>query len=461
MERDLSAVSSFQAWRARIRPALGDGSQVLIASHVLQMLLRVGSSLVVTRLLTPEAYGVVGILTSISYILTLVSDMGLRAYIVRHRDAGAAVVQTVWTVRLIRNSTLFAIMFLGAPLFAHAYNAPDITLAIRVCAFPFLIEAAGSLSGNMTERNRGVIRLTVIEFARFLVTLVTTVVAAYFLRNYWAVVLSIFAGGVFGSVASYTLLKGPPVRFRLDPEHVHDLWRFWRIVAPSSIITILITQTNTVMMARFFPIGELGKFMIASSLASAVLTLTNEYVMRVFFPRFAQANRESDTAARNVYYAAKRDISLLLAFGMGGLIGGGELLVRILYNQDYLGAGFYLALLCLGPLGRLSAYPAEQALIAKGFIRATLSANIVRLAWMLTAGPAAYLLWGPTALIVATCCAQAAALPYLWGHLKRFNLLNLREEGLLLLAAAAGAAIGFGLYAASEALIAKGVLPAF
>jgi lipopolysaccharide exporter len=461
MERDLSAVSSFHYWRARIRPALGDGSQVLIASHILQMALRVGSSLIVTRLLSPDAYGVVGILTSISYILTLVSDMGLRAYVVRHKDAGLEAIQTVWTVRLLRNSALFAIMFFGAPIFADAYNAPDITLAIRVCAVPFLIEAASSLSGNLMERNRGVIRLTVIEFARFLIVLVTTVVAAYFLRDYWAVVLSIYAGAIFGLIASYTLLKSPPIRFRLDKEHVRDLWKFWRIVAPASIITILMTQTNTVVMARYFPIAELGKFMIASSLASAVLTLTNEYVMRVFFPRFAHANRENEEEARAVYYDAKRNISLLLAFGMGGLIGGGELLVRILYNQEYLGAGFYLALLCLGPLGRLSAYPAEQALVAKGFIRATLNANIVRLIWMLAAGPVAYLVWGPIALVVAMCLAQAAALPYLWAHLKRFRLLKLKEEALVLLAAGGGFLIGFGFFAASEALIANGTLPNF
>lgn len=461
MEQDLSAVSRVRALAVRIRPALGDGSQVLIASHVTQMALRVGSSLIVTRLLSPDAYGVIGIIMSVAYILNMVSDMGLRAYVTRHKDGGDEAMQTVWTVRLIRNSIIFAIMFLGAGFFAELYKAPEVALAMRVCALPFLFDGFASLSVNMTERNRGVLRLTAVDFTKFLVITLTTITAAYFLRSYWAIVIAMVTGSLFGLAASYLLLKGPPVRFRLDPAHAKDLWRFWRIIIPSSIITILMTQTNVVVMARYFPISELGKFTIASTLATAVTSLVSEYIMRVFFPRFAQANREKPESAREVYYAAKRFNILLFAFGIGGLIGGGGLLVRILYNEHYLGAGLYLSLLCLIPLARLSAFPAEQAVIAKGFVRASLMANAVRLAWIAVAGPPAYLLGGPLALVAVFCLAETAALPYLLWQLKRFGLLRLQEEGLILAAALAGAIMGFASYASVEALIAAGTIPSF
>lgn len=461
MERDLSDVFDRRKFAARIRPVLGDGSQLLIASHVTQMALRVGSSLIVTRLLAPEAYGVIGIITSISFILNMVSDMGLRAYVIRHENGGDEAMQTVWTVRLIRNSVLFAIMFLGAGVFAELYNAPNITLAIRVCAFPFLLDGLTSLALNITERNRGVVRLTVIEFVKFLTMTLTTIVAAYFLRNYWAIVIAMFTSSTYGLIASYTMLKGPPVRFRLDPEHVRDLWKFWRIIIPASMVAILMTQANTVVMARYFPIAELGKFTIASTLVMAVTTLTNEYVMRIFFPRFAQADRENPEQAAEVYYSVKRTIILLFAFGIGGLIGGGELLVRILYNEHYLGAGLYLSLLSLRPLARLFAAPAENALVTKGFVKVALYANMFRLVWMVAAGWAGYLLGGPLALIAALCLAQAAALPYLMWQLKRFGILRLKEEALVLGSTAAGAAVGFACYAGVEALIAAGVLPNF
>ncbi|WP_165793625.1 oligosaccharide flippase family protein [Hyphococcus luteus] len=455
------AVSSFRTFAARIRPALGDGSQVLIASHVTRMALRVGSSLIVTRLLAPEAYGVIGIVNSIAYILGMVSDMGLRSYVIRHENGGDEAMQTVWTVRLIRNSILFAIMFFGAGIFADLYNSPEVTLAIRVCAFPFLLDGLCSLSINLTERNRGVIRLTAIDFAKFLTMMLTTIVAAYFLRTYWAIVIAMLVSSVFVLIASYTLLKGPPIRFRLDPEHVRDLWKFWRIIIPASMITILMTQANTVVMARYFPIAELGKFTIASTLAMAAGGLISEYVIRVFMPRFAAANRENPETAKDVYYDAKRNIVLLLAFGVGGLLGGGELLVRILYNDQYLGAGLYLSLLCLRLLGQLYGEPVQQAVVTKGFVRVALHANMIRLCWIMLAGFAAYILAGPLALVAALCLAELSAVPYLLWQLKRFGLLRLKEETFILGAAAAGAAIGFACYAGVEALIAAGIIPNF
>ena len=461
MERDLSAVSSFRALAARIRPALGDGSQILVASHVARMMLRVGSSLIVTRLLAPEAYGVIGIVTSISFILNMISDMGLRAYVIRHEHGDDETMQTVWTVRAIRNAVLFAIMFFGAGIFAELYNAPDVTLAIRVCAFPVLIDGLCSLSVNLTERNRGVVRLTVVEFAKFLVMTITTIVAAYFLRNYWAIVIALFANSIFGLVSSFLLLKGPPLRWRLNPEHVRDLWKFWRIIIPASMISILIMQANTVVMARYFPIAELGKFTIATTLVTAVTMLVDEYSIRVFFPIFAQAHRKDPATARDVYYNAKRTMTLLFAFGIGGLIGGGELLVRILYNEHYLGAGLYLSMLCMRPLGRLFTTPAENAITAKGFVKVSLYANIVRLIWMAVAGVASYMLWGPLALVAALCLAQASSIPYLLWQQKRFDLLKLKEEALILGVTIAGAAVGYACYASVEALIAAGTIPNF
>lgn len=455
------AVSDMRSAAAKIRPALGDGSTLLIASHVAQLVLRIGSSMIVTRLLSPEAYGVIGIVSSISYILIMISDMGLRSYIIRHEDGGDELIQSVWTVRLMRNLAIFAIMFVGAGVFADMYKAPEIAFAIRICAFPFIIEAFSSLAFLTTERNRGVVRLTVLDFIRFLLVTLATIIAAYFLRNYWAIVIGMFVNALFAFFSSYVLLKGPPVRFRLDPDHVRDLWGFWRIIIPSSLITLVLTQTNTVVMARFFPLAELGKFTIATTLSSAVLGVTGEYVIRVFFPRFAEANRKSAADAKDMYYAARRPVTLLFAFGIGGLIGGGEVLIRILYNAEYLGAGLYLSLLCIAPLARLSSLPAEQAIITKGFVKVALVGNAVRLAWIAVTGPIAYIYFGPLALIAAFCLAEVAAAPYTLWKLKQYDLLNLGEEFFIIAAMLVGAAIGYGCYVSVEALIAAGTIPDF
>jgi O-antigen/teichoic acid export membrane protein len=461
MERVLSVVPELRRWRARIRPALGDGSSFLIGAHGAQTFLRLGSNLILTRLLAPEAYGVVGIIMSVTYILQMASDMGLRSYIVRHQDAGPELLQTVWTIRLMRNILLALIMFLGAGLFAQAYNAPDVATALRVASAVFILDALASFGFTLTERNRRVIRLTTVEFIRFLITTATAITAAFFLRNYWAIVISMFAASAFTVFASYFILPGPKVGLRLEKGHFKDLWSYWRYIIPASIITIILTQSDVFLVANFFPIAELGKFTIAATLATTVFGLTQAYTMRVFFPRFAHAHRTAPDTELEVYYGVRRQVTLLFAFGLGGLIGGSELIVKILYNDLYLGAGIYLSILCLRPLARLSTYPAEQAIISKGFIRISLTANVLRLIWVAIAAPTAYFLYGPIAVIIAMSLADVALAPFFLFQQKKFNLLRVGEELLIPLAAGVGAAIGYAAYRGAIAAISAGLIPDF
>jgi len=457
----LSAVPDPIRLVSRVRPYLGDGSSLLIILQAATSILRLGSNLILTRLLVPEAFGVVAIVVSIWYVLVMLSDLGLRAYVTRHPTASDELVQTVWTIRFIRNIFLATIMFVGADFFANIYSAPEVSPAIRMASAFILIEGLTSLGFLTNERARRVIRLTLIDFVKFLFATTVTIIAAYFLRNFWAIIISMFVSSVFTLVVSYTLVKGPPIRFRLDREHVLDLWRFCRFVIPASMISIVLTQTDKFFLAKFFPLAELGKYMLASALAMTILTVIGEYVMRVFYPRFAQVVREAPEKAADVFYASRRQVTLLLAFGAGGVIGGAELIIRILFNDNYLGAGFYLAILCLQPLARLSSVPAEQALVAMGFIRITLVANILRLAWVLGAAPIAYFQIGPLAVIVVMSLTEVVLLPFFWWHLHRRGLLKVSEELFIFGVAAVGYLIGFGGNWAVHAAINAGLIPAF
>lgn len=461
MEPDLSVAFDPQRFVARIRPALGDGTSTLIGLYVLTAFIRFGSNLIVSRLFAPEAYGAIGIIMSISYVLTMVSDLGLRAYVTRHPTAEAKLLQTVWTLRLIRNLVLAGVMFFGASGLAGLYSAPEIATGIRVAAALFLLDGLASLSLFTCERERRIIRLSVVEFVRTLFMTVVTIIAAYFLRTYWAVIISMFAASVYSIVASYRFLPGPPMRLRLNINEAADLWRFSRIIIPASIISIILTQTDKFFLANFFPLSELGKFMLASTIAVTMQGLIAQYVMRVSFPRIAQVMRENPDDAPKMFYSSRRRFMLVMAFCIGGVIGGGELVTQILFNDQYRGAGFYLSIVCLQPLFRLMTAPAQQALIAKGFIRAALTANLVRLAWVFAAGSIAFFQFGPLGVVVVMSLAEAATVPFFWWRQRRFDLFNIKDELMAYGAAGVGAALGLAAQTAAAALVAAGYLPAF
>lgn len=457
----MSVASDIRRAAARIRPALGDGTSTLISLHGVSAFIRLGSNLVVSRLFAPEAYGAIGVITSIMYVLEMVTDLGLRAFVTRHATADANALQTIWTIRFIRNVILTAIMLFAAPVLASFYSAPEIVPGIRVAAFLFLASSLTSMSMFSGERERRVIRLSVIDFIKLLIVTATTIIAAYFLRTYWAVIIAMFVGIAYATAASYLLVPGPPMRFRWNTGVALELWRFSRVVVPSSLISIALTQTDKFFLANFFPLAELGKFMLASSIAMMIVGLNSQYVMRVAYPLIAQVIRERPEDALATFYGSRRRYMLVMAFLIGGVIGGGGLITRTLFNDDYLGAGLYLTILGFQPLAKLMTHPAQQALIAKGFVRVTLTSNIVRIAWVLIAGTIAYFQFGPLAVVIVLSLAEAAAIPYFWWNQRRFGLFSIWSELSVYGTAAIGAALGFAGQTAVNAMIAAGYLPSF
>ena len=73
------------------------------AGQLLGNVLRLGSSLVMTRLLAPEAFGLFAIVTVVSVVLALLADVGIRSAIITHsRGTSVDFLDTAWTVQIVR-----------------------------------------------------------------------------------------------------------------------------------------------------------------------------------------------------------------------------------------------------------------------------------------------------------------------------------------------------------------------
>ena len=102
-------------WKSRVRLT---GSSALALSTIVTNLLRVISTVCLTRLLAPEVYGITGIIMSVFYMINMVTDIGLQAYVVRHhRSDDPDFLSSVWTIHAIRGGVLAVVgMALAWPL---------------------------------------------------------------------------------------------------------------------------------------------------------------------------------------------------------------------------------------------------------------------------------------------------------------------------------------------------------
>ena len=418
---------------AKFRHLAVRDTSVVIATVLVANLLRAVSTIILTRLLTPEAFGIAGIIGVVAYVLTMISDVGFQAFVVRHPDGDRQEFRDViWTIRLARSVVLTLLMFALAEPLAAGMGKPEIAPALAVSAFLFLVDGCSALSVITALRDRLLLRLSVVETLTSVIQLGVAVALAVAWRSYWAIVIAPLVGGMVKSVFSYLFFANARHRLRFDRGYALDLWKFARFVTGSSIITMLLTQCDKIILAPLFSLEMLGFYMLASNLALAPLAFTSAYASRVLYPAYARTWREHPEELPALFYSSRRRMSCLYMMAAGALIGMAPLIVEVLYDDRYADAATFLRLLAISPLLALSSSSANEVLTATGRVHVTFHANLAKLVWLVIAVPAAFTSFGTIGLVAVVGSMEAPTLLYCWWQLRRAGLLRLTEELVLM-----------------------------
>ena len=362
------------------------GSSALAASTVVTNLLRIVSTVCLTRLLAPEVYGITGMIMSVFYMINMVTDIGLQAYVVRHqRSDEPDFLSAVFTIHAVRGVILAVIAALLAWPLSQLLTKPEIAAPLAVASLVFVIDGQVSLHQFRALRDGRVQRVTLIDIATTFCQITSAIILAFFLRNVWAIVLSMIIASLARLWAGYALFPGSRHRFRRDRAIATDFWQFSRVIAVSSTLTLVLTQVDKLAMARILSLGEFGTYVIASSLAGAPQVFAFNYSSAIVYPAAAAAWRENRSIA-DAYYRCWGRFFYLYAFGGGALIGVADLVVRLLYDPRYLPAGLYLSILAVSTALIMVNRSMEAVQVATGRQRVTIEFNIVRLVWLVGGG---------------------------------------------------------------------------
>lgn len=353
------------------------------ASFGLIAIIRLVSSVVLTRILYPEAYGLVAIVGSIVFSIEMMSDLGVATVMVRHADAETPrFLSTLWTVRLIRCLINGALVFAAAPLLAWAYSTPELTLPLQTFALFFLLQGLESMSLLRAIRNRKASKVSAIEVLSLLVATATAIAVSLHTRDHWGMVCGIIVNRGMAAALSYCIRDSFRPSFSLDRHVCKELFLIARFVMPSSMLTMAISQFDKVVLLRLFDLTVMGLYGLASNVIQAVDSIINTLTQNVLFPRLAEAVRRDRQSVLTVYYRDNLKLQVFVLFLPAAVGGAAHLIVDILFDPRYAGAALALQAFALRSL-LLSFYSgSESLLVASGHNHVGLTGNILRAAWL-------------------------------------------------------------------------------
>ena len=369
---------------------LAGGSAWTVLFFGLAQLIRFGSSLVLTRLLIPDDFGVMAIVSSVLIGINLFSDVGITTSLIQSsRGSDVPYRNTAWTLQIIRNCLLCLLTVALAPLFGSAYPLyPGLTELIQVSAIGTLIQGFGSMGIVLLDRNLNVARKAVIDLACQIVSVATMLTWAYWNPSPWAIVMGSLVGSLFGVSVSHILYGGDRLCWERPAVSALLAWGKWAFL--SSGLMFLAGQADRLMFGVFVPAAVLGVYGLALQLASLAPELVGRLFRKIMFPALCR-NWQRNEPLNETFRQCTTPLMVVGGWGLSGLIGGGEQAVNLLYNPEYSDAGWMVRMLAVGLwFGGILHGARGSALVATGGLRQNTVATVAKLLSMLALMPIGY-----------------------------------------------------------------------
>ena len=383
------------------------GSAFTAGSYAISQVIRLGANLVLTRLLFPEAFGLMALVSVVLVGLAMFSDMGVGPAISQHpRGDERAFLDTAYSINVARGGLLWLLTCTLAYPVAALYDAPDLRLLLPVAGITLLIAGFNPTRIDTANRHLLLGRLTLLDLMAQFIGIAAMLVLALVMQSVWALVI----GAIFGSAAKLVILSkwlpGPANRVRWDKEAAHDLIHFGKWIFLSTACGFLLAQGDKAIFGAYLSLQELGVYNIGYFLASFPVLLAGAVVGRIMIPLYRDhppaASAANFTKMRRLRFGVTGGTLILLAV----LALTGVALVGVMYDARYAGAGAIVVAIACMQMPGVVGMTYDQSALAAGDSRT----YFLLMALKATVQTAAFLIGAAQGGVMGALLAQAIAL---------------------------------------------------
>ena len=322
-----------------------------LAGYGASMALRFGGNLILTRLLFPEAFGMMGIIQAVSFGIWMLSDVGIGPSIVQ-KDRGnePSFLNTAWTVQIIRGVLIWVGLCVLAYPMSIFYSEPQLATMIPVVGLGEIISSFNSTKLFTAQRNLEAGRVTQIDVGSSALGLLCTIYLAWLTQSVWALVWGNIVTSSLKMYASHVALHGVRNRFAWDHDALDHLRGFGRWILLSSALTFLYVEGARLIIGAVLDMRQVALFTLANAMNLMFWQAMLQLAGNVFFPAYAETYRANPAKLMALLYKARLAL-ILPCWGLAVLfIFFGAQLMDILYDARYHGSGAILRQLAAGSL---------------------------------------------------------------------------------------------------------------
>ena len=302
-------------------------------------------SIVLARLLCPEDYGLISLITIFLAVSGVFIQSGFGTALIQKKDADNIDFSTVFYFNILMSLIFYFLLYIISPYIAKFYNEPTLTTIVRVMSISLIISAVNNIQHAYVSKT--------MQFKRFFYsTLVGTVLSgfvgvgmAYMGFGVWAIIAQQLFNSLVDTIVLWFTVKWRP-QLVFSIERLKSLFSFgWKLLI-SGLIDTLYTNIYGLLIGKIYNPSLLGLYNRGNQFPNLIVSNINGPIQSVLLPALSeeQDNKEKLKAMVRRAIVTSSFIIYPMMIGMAAIA---KPMVTILLGEQWLGCVFFLQISCI------------------------------------------------------------------------------------------------------------------
>jgi O-antigen/teichoic acid export membrane protein len=424
-----------------------------IAGYGVNLVIRFGTNLLMTRVLAPEMFGVMAVASMVMVGLIMFSDIGLRQNVIQSpRGSDPSFLNTAWSMQIVRGLFLWAFAAgIGLTILVaqrtrfvlpdSVYTASSLPFVIVAMSVTAIISGFDSTKLLEASRDLSLSQVTKIDLASQVSGLLVMVAWLVYDRSIWVLVAGSIGATATRTVLSHAWLTGTSNRWSWEKPAVREIFHFGKWLFLSSVLGFFAINGDRLLLGGAVSASELGVYVIAFLIYSSADQILSKIIVDVIFPALSEVARERRHDLKAIYYKSHTFVAGFSYFCAGILFVSAPNLIAFLYDARYAQAGWVLQVLALALL-TVPFRMATECFLAMGMPQLLSTSIAIRLVTLFVACPIAAHFFGFPGAVWAIVLSHFSWVPLQLIYKVLYKLFDLRKEIIALSFILVGALAG-------------------
>lgn len=302
-------------------------------------------SIVLARLLNPEIYGTVALVTVFTTIMQIFVDSGMGNALIQKKDADDLDFSSVFYFNILMCSVLYLIMFFAAPFIAAFYKIPELTAVVRVLSLILIISGVKNVQQAYVSRHLMFKKFFFSTLGGTIGAAIIGIAMAYLGFGVWALVAQMLFNTTIDTLILWITVKWRPKKM-FSIQRLKSLFSYgWKLLV-SALIDTVYNNIRQLIIGKVYTKSDLAYYNNGKKYPEYLVSNINTAIDSVLLPTMSNEQDHPERVKSMTRRAIKTATFIIMPLMVGFAVCSKQL-VSLILTDKWLPAVPFMQIFCI------------------------------------------------------------------------------------------------------------------